>query len=71
MNHDKDEFIREFSFDPEFVYSRRDQLPRNNEHRIVCHSPCPSLDDIIEEDFESGSDNVDFVSHIVNRLYVQ
>lgn len=66
MNHDKDEFVREFLFDPEFVYTR--QLSRNNDHRIVCHSPCPSLDDIIEEDFENRSDNVDFVSHSVHCL---
>lgn len=61
MNHDKDEFIREFLFDPEFLYSRQGQLPKNNDRRIVCHSPCPSLNDIIEEEFESGSE-VDFVS---------
>lgn len=66
MNHEENEFIREFSFDPEFVYFRRDQLPKNNGHRIVCHSPCPSLDDIIEEEFESGSDNVDFVSLLIH-----
>ncbi|KAJ6639380.1 Chloride channel protein 2 [Pseudolycoriella hygida] len=37
-------------------------------HVRDCHSPCPSLDDIIEEDLESGSDNVDFGSTILNLV---